>query len=60
VGYVQQNIYLTLWIGLLGAGISFLMVVPPWPVYNEDPEPWFKSTDGANQTNIVVDGKKVN
>lgn len=43
VGYQLQDIYLTLWLGLFGALITILIVVPPWPWYNQYPEPWLPS-----------------
>ncbi|OJJ48793.1 hypothetical protein ASPZODRAFT_60082 [Penicilliopsis zonata CBS 506.65] len=60
VGYIQQDIHLTLWITLAGTLVTALAVVPPWPVYNSHPEKWF--TQGTGKTNIagiVVDGIKV-
>ena len=60
VGYSQENVYYTLWVGLLGTFVTFLMVVPPWPAWNEDPETWLRSTKDAGGVAISVDGKKVN
>ena len=64
VGLVQQDIYLTLWIGLGGTALTFLLAVPPWPVYNRDPQPWLPATTSSNANtsgmSIEVDGKKVN
>jgi len=42
-GYVQQDIYLTLWLGLGGTFMAMLAVVPPWPFYNQNPQHWLPS-----------------
>ena len=60
IGYIQQDIHLTLWIGLGGALLTFFMVVPPWPMYNEDPERWLPKGTEITGMAIEVDGKKVN
>lgn len=60
LGLVQQNVYITLWVGLGGTALAFLMVVPPWPIYNENPENWLPSRNGLAGTGIEVDGKKIN
>jgi signal peptidase complex subunit 1 len=60
VGYVQQDIYLTLWIGLAGCVMTVLVVVPPWPVFNQHPESWLRSGKGGSlRPDIVVGGKKI-
>ncbi|KAL4890418.1 putative microsomal signal peptidase subunit SPC12 [Aspergillus ambiguus] len=60
VGYIYQDIHLTLWTGLGGTLITGLVVIPPWPMYNKNPEKWLVpgpgSTGGAG---VVVDGVKV-
>lgn len=43
VGYIQKDIYLTLWIGLIGVILTMLVVVPPWPFYNRNPQAWLGS-----------------
>lgn len=60
LGYIQQNIYLTLWIGLAGTALTFLIVVPPWPIYNENPENWLPVRSALGGASIEVDGKKIN
>ncbi|KAI9856333.1 MAG: hypothetical protein M1830_006425 [Pleopsidium flavum] len=60
VGYIQQDIRLTLWIGLGGTALAFLMVVPPWPAYNELPEKWLPVGSGMAGAGIEVDGQKIN
>ncbi|KAH8702615.1 putative microsomal signal peptidase subunit SPC12 [Talaromyces proteolyticus] len=62
VGYIQQEIYLTLWIGIAGTAFTALVVVPPWPFYNQNPQPWLNSKTGGavrNVPGIIVDGVKV-
>jgi len=63
VGFVQQDIYLMLWIGLAGTAFTAFVVVPPWPFYNRNPEKWLNSTNtstlAVNVPGIVVDGVKV-
>ncbi|KUL83416.1 hypothetical protein ZTR_10844 [Talaromyces verruculosus] len=67
VGYIQQDIYLMLWIGLAGTAFTGLVVIPPWPFYNRNPEKWLNSTGSNRGTSspeinvpgIVVDGIKV-
>ncbi|KAL1969057.1 hypothetical protein VTN77DRAFT_891 [Rasamsonia byssochlamydoides] len=62
VGYIQQDIYLTLWIGLAGTLLTALVVVPPWPFYNQHPEKWLNPATGGRSSgvpDIVVDGVKV-
>ena len=61
-GYLQRDIYLTLWIGLGGAFLTMLVVVPPWPAYNKNPQLWLpsgKGLSGLPEGGIVVGGKKV-
>jgi len=60
VGYLAENIHLTLWIGLAGTFITLLITVPPWPMYNVNPQPWLNSGRGISGIDIRVDGKKVN
>ncbi|KAJ9642876.1 hypothetical protein H2201_005822 [Coniosporium apollinis] len=59
VGYMTQNIQLTLWIGLAGAALTLLAVVPPWPFFNKNPIDWLPPQQGISQLNIEVDGRKV-
>jgi len=56
-GFLQQDIYLTVWIGLAGTALAMLLVVPPWPVYNQHPQPWFGSRTSLPPGGIVVGGK---
>ncbi|KAL9011172.1 MAG: hypothetical protein Q9173_003966 [Seirophora scorigena] len=54
-----QNIWTTLWIGLGGTALTFLVVVPPYPIYNENPENWLRPNSGIAGAGIEVDGKKI-
>ena len=61
VGFMTQDIRLSLYVGLAGTALTFLVVVPPWPFYNKNPEGWLpphNATSGIN-INIDVDGQKV-
>lgn len=64
-GYTTQDIYNTLYIGLGGTALTFLICVPPWPWYNSNPLPFLpgRSTGadagGWGEGGIVVDGKRV-
>lgn len=61
MGYVAGDIYLTLWIGIAGVLFTLLVVVPPWPVYNQNPEPWLpsgKNIAGLPAGGIIVEQQK--
>lgn len=60
VGFAQQNIHYTLWVGLAGAAIAFLVVVPPYPFYNRAPERWLPKRSGMAGSGIEIDGKRIN
>ncbi|KAL2823985.1 microsomal signal peptidase 12 kDa subunit-domain-containing protein [Aspergillus cavernicola] len=60
VGYIFQDLYLTLWTGLAGTLITGLVVIPSWPFYNKHPEKWLGPlVGGAGGAGVVVDGVKV-
>jgi signal peptidase complex subunit 1 len=68
VGFTTQDIYKTLYIGLSGTALTFLLTVPQWPFYNKKPEPWLPArvpkTSAARNVDlggvqIEVDGKRV-
>jgi signal peptidase complex subunit 1 len=69
VGFTSQDIYKTLYIGLGGTALTFLLVVPQWPFYNRKPENWLparvqKASSSARNVDlggvqIEVDGKRV-
>lgn len=62
VGYVYKDIHLTLWIGLAGTFFTALVVIPPWSIYNKNPEKWLSSNGGGRPgaPRVLVDGVKVN
>ena len=63
VGFITQNIYQTLYIGLGGTALTFLIVVPPWPFFNQQPQPWLPPKTGRGALtqgiSVEVDGKKI-
>ncbi|KAK3113123.1 hypothetical protein LTR53_009887 [Teratosphaeriaceae sp. CCFEE 6253] len=63
VGFATQDIYQTLYFGLGGTALTFLVVVPPWPFFNQHPLKWLPSKTGRGAgldgISIEVDGKKV-
>ncbi|GAB7343784.1 hypothetical protein MBLNU457_1757t2 [Dothideomycetes sp. NU457] len=59
IGFITQNITYTLWTGLGGTAITFLVVVPPWPFFNSNPVRWLPAKKGSSNYDITVDGKKV-
>jgi len=58
IGFIQQDIYLVMWIGLAGTVLAMLLVVPPWPVFNQHPQPWLGSKVTLPPGGIVVGGGK--
>jgi signal peptidase complex subunit 1 len=56
---MAQDIRLSLYIGLAGTALTFLVVVPPWPFYNKNPEGWLPSHNAVQGISIDVDGQKV-
>jgi signal peptidase complex subunit 1 len=73
IGFSTQDIHRTLYVGLGGTALTFFIVVPPWPFFNQNPLPWLPhkvppKTYGSGQrvdlsglqgVNIEVDGKRV-
>ncbi|KAL3458014.1 putative microsomal signal peptidase subunit SPC12 [Aspergillus heterothallicus] len=60
VGYIFQDLHLTLWTGLAGTVLTGLVVIPPWPFYNKHPEMWLVPLPGsAGRAGVMVDGVKV-
>jgi len=57
MGFIQQDIYLTMWVGLAGTVVAMLLVVPPWPVYNQNPQPWLGSKSALPPGGITIGGK---
>jgi hypothetical protein len=61
-GYVLEDIKLVLWLAFGGAALTFLLVVPPWPVYNQNPVKWLETASQKTQSQsgrVTVDGKGV-
>ncbi|KAE8348949.1 putative microsomal signal peptidase subunit SPC12 [Aspergillus coremiiformis] len=59
VGYIYQDMHLTLWVGFAGTLITGLSVIPPWPMYNKNPEKWHVPLAGSvGGARVVVDGPK--
>jgi signal peptidase complex subunit 1 len=53
---------MALYVGLAGTALTFLVVVPPWPFFNKNPEGWLparNATTTASNFNVDVDGQKV-
>lgn len=59
IGFVTHNIAYTLWVGLGGTALTFLVVVPPWPFYNKHPVQWLPAKSSAGSYDITVDGRKI-
>lgn len=56
---MTQDIQLALYIGLAGTALTFLVVVPPWPFYNKNPEGWLPPHNTTSRISIDVDGQTV-
>ncbi|CZR59996.1 related to microsomal signal peptidase 12 kDa subunit [Phialocephala subalpina] len=56
VGYFRQDIKLALFIGLGGTAVTFLAVVPPWPVFNRRPVKWLSTSSDVDTSDVFVDG----
>jgi len=54
VGFVKDDIYLTVWVSLAGTILTMLVVVPPWPAFNKHPEAWLGSKIALPPGGIVV------
>ncbi|TAQ85646.1 hypothetical protein B7494_g6033 [Chlorociboria aeruginascens] len=40
IGFFLQDIKLALFIGLGGTALTFLLIVPPWPIFKRNPVSW--------------------
>jgi len=59
-GYLRQDIKLALSIGLAGTGLTFLLVVPPWPFLNRHPLKWLPVGGVEKEPQeVMVDGEVV-
>jgi len=62
VGNVFQSIESTLYIGLGGTALAFVLIVPPWPYFKRHPVRWLPvpGSEAATASHgITVDGKTV-
>jgi signal peptidase complex subunit 1 len=70
VGFFTQDIVKALYLGLGGTALTFFVVVPQWPWYNQNAERWLPArmqrasnnyVQGVNLggVQIEVDGRKV-
>ena len=64
IGYITQNIHHTLQVGLGGAVLTVLVVVPPWPFFKTAPERWLPArtgrmalVEGISGVRVQVDGR---
>ncbi|CAD0029748.1 unnamed protein product [Aureobasidium pullulans] len=54
VGFATQDITYTLYILLGGAALTFVVCVPPWPIYNKDPVKWLPAKKSSGVTGIDI------
>jgi len=60
VGYILQDIHLSLYTGLAGTALAFAVIVPPWPFFNQHPLKWLPGGSSPTaKVGIVVDGQKI-
>lgn len=57
-GFFLQDIVRALVFGLLGTALTFLVVVPPWPMYNRRPVKWLKVQKNQTST-VTINGEEV-
>ncbi|KUJ11775.1 microsomal signal peptidase 12kDa subunit [Mollisia scopiformis] len=57
VGYFRQDIKGALLIGLGGTVLTFLAVVPPWPIFNKHPVKWLPvGGQNLDTSELIIDG----
>jgi len=56
-GFITENVYYSLYVGLALTVLTMLVVVPPWPFYNKNPVAWLPARK-VGGTWIDYDGKK--
>jgi len=59
VGFITQDIRPTVYVGLAGTALAFVVIVPPWPFFNKNPEGWLPAQNATSGISISVDGQKV-
>ncbi|KTW32543.1 uncharacterized protein T551_00028 [Pneumocystis jirovecii RU7] len=42
VGFLLQNLIITLYIFVIGILVSLLIIIPPWSIYNTHPIKWYQ------------------
>jgi len=45
LGFMFQSIQVTFMVFGLGVAVVFVMVVPPWPMFNQNPVTWLPSKE---------------
>ena len=58
LGYIKQDIHLALWIGLAGTALTFVAVVPPWPMYNKNAVLWLPPQNAVSGIQVDMDSSK--
>lgn len=46
VGYTLQDIQKAVYIALAGTALTFLVTIPPWPLYKNNPVKWLPAGAG--------------
>ncbi|KAL2107561.1 hypothetical protein VUR80DRAFT_5040 [Thermomyces stellatus] len=46
IGVLLQDIKLSVYVGLLGTALTFVVIVPPWPFFNKHPVKWLPAGSG--------------
>jgi signal peptidase complex subunit 1 len=46
IGWAREDITLAVYTGLGGTALTFLLVVPPWPIYNKKPVKFLPAGEG--------------
>lgn len=59
LGIYWHDIYTSLFTGLVGTALAFLVVVPPWPFFKQNPVKWLPSQASLMGSGIEVDGERV-
>lgn len=58
-GFVSQDIIRTLYIGIGGSALVFVLAVPPWPFYKRNPIAWLPVLAFDNQIHNSSIGKVI-
>lgn len=54
VGYILQDVKLSVYIALGGTALTFLAIIPPWPFFNKHPVKWLPVGGGGSSQNISI------